>query len=69
MIAKILETIKQDTRVFISAAIITRKNQRFALEIGKLSIERKYLSPGTTVEIELAVIRFLDTNSAEQQII
>ena len=46
----------------------TRKNQCFALAIGNLPIENKYLFPGTLVKIELKAIRSLDINSAEQQI-
>jgi hypothetical protein len=52
----------------IPAELVTRTNNRFVLNIGKLPIAPQYLKSGLPVEIELEATRSFAGNSAEQKI-
>lgn len=52
----------------IPAELITRTNNRFVLNVGKLPIEPQYLKSGLPVEIEVVATRSFAGNSAEQKI-
>ena len=52
----------------VPAAAVSRDRQRFSLALGQLPIDNKYLLPGTSVNIELTIIRSLGNNSAEQKV-
>jgi hypothetical protein len=52
----------------IPAELVTRNNNRFVVNIGKLPIESRYLSSGLPVEIELIATRSFAGRSAEQKI-
>jgi hypothetical protein len=52
----------------IPAELVTRNNNRFVLNIGKLPIDAQYLRTGLPVEIELVATRSFAGNSAEQKI-
>jgi hypothetical protein len=52
----------------IPAELVTRTNNRFVLNIGKLPIEPQYLKSGLPVEIEVVATRSFAGNSAEQKI-
>lgn len=52
----------------IPAELVTRNNNRFVVNIGKLPIESRYLSSGLPVEIELVATRSFAGRSAEQKI-
>ncbi|MEW6496052.1 MAG: collagen-like protein [Cyanobacteriota bacterium] len=50
------------------AELVTRNNNRFVLNIGKLPIQSQYLRSGLPVEIELVATRSFAGRSAEQKI-
>jgi hypothetical protein len=52
----------------IPAELVSRSNNRFVVNIGKLPIEPQYLRSGLPVEIELVAIRSFAGRSAEQKI-
>lgn len=51
----------------IPAELVTRHNNRYTLEIGKLPIEAEYLRPGVAIEIELVATRSFAGHSAHQE--
>jgi len=51
----------------IPAELVTRHNNRYTLEIGKLPIQAEYLRPGVAIEIELVATRSFAGNSAQQE--
>ncbi|AFZ17422.1 hypothetical protein [Allocoleopsis franciscana] len=52
----------------IPAELVTRSNNRFVINIGKLPISPQYLKSGLPVEIELVATRSFAGRSAEQKI-
>ncbi|MCA1995213.1 MAG: collagen-like protein, partial [Coleofasciculus sp. S288] len=52
----------------IPAELVSRSNNRFALNLGKLPIAPEYLRPGIPVDIELVATRSFAGRSAEQKI-
>lgn len=52
----------------IPAELVSRSNNRFVLNIGKLPIDSEFLRSGVPVEIELVATRFFAGRSAEQKI-
>jgi hypothetical protein len=52
----------------IPPELVTRHNNRYTLQIGRLPIESKYLQPGIPVEIEVEAIRSFGDNFAEQDL-
>ncbi|MBE9129835.1 collagen-like protein, partial [Coleofasciculus sp. LEGE 07081] len=52
----------------IPAELVTRNNNRFTLNLGKLPIEREFLKPGVPLDVELVAIRSFAGHSAEQKI-
>lgn len=52
----------------IPAELVSRSNNRFVVNIGKLPIEPQYLKTGLPVEIELVATRSFAGRSAEQKI-
>jgi len=52
----------------IPAELVSRNNNRFTLNLGKLPIESEFLRPGVAVEIELVATRSFAGRSTEQKI-
>ncbi len=52
----------------IPAELVSRSNNRFTLNLGKLPIESEFLRPGVAVEIELVATRSFAGRSTEQKI-
>ena len=52
----------------IPAELVSRNNNRFVLNIGKLPIDSEFLQSGVPVEIELVATRSFAGNSTEQEI-
>lgn len=48
--------------------LVTRQNNRYTLQIGRLPIDSEYLQPGVRVEIEVEAIRSFGDNFAEQDL-
>lgn len=50
----------------LSNNLLSRDHNRFALNVGQLPIDKKYLRPNTEARIEITVTRTLANNTAEQ---
>ena len=52
----------------IPEELVSRHNNHFTLNLGKLPIESEYLKPGVAVDIELVATRSFGGRSTEQKI-
>ncbi|HEY9795534.1 MAG TPA: hypothetical protein V6D30_07825 [Leptolyngbyaceae cyanobacterium] len=52
----------------IPAELVSRDNNRFTLNLGKLPIESQFLRPGVAIKIDLVATRSFAGNSTEQKI-